>query len=191
MKHVFIINPNAGKQDSRQKIYDMADVLREKHGLDVECILTRKQGHATELARRLCESGEELRFYACGGDGTVNEVANGMIPGMKAKPENMLKAAGEGFINATDLADYLVKKGMPFRTAYKHVGEIVAYCIKENLVLDTLPIEKYKEFSDIFDNDLYSEISLETCVSKRISEGGTGLASIEKQIDFIKDFLKA
>ena len=79
MKHVFIINPNAGKYDSRQRIYDMADALREKHGLDVQCILTKKQGHATELARRLCDSGEELRFYACGGDGTVNEVANGVI----------------------------------------------------------------------------------------------------------------
>ena len=79
MKHVFIINPNAGKHDSRQRIYDMADALREKHGLDVQCILTKKQGHATELARRLCDSGEELRFYACGGDGTVNEVANGVI----------------------------------------------------------------------------------------------------------------
>ena len=79
MKHVFIINPTAGKADSRQKIYDMADALRTKHGLDVQCILTKKQGHATEIARRLCESGEELRFYACGGDGTVNEVANGII----------------------------------------------------------------------------------------------------------------
>ena len=79
MKHIFIINPNAGKYDSRQRIYDMADALREKHGLDVQCILTKKQGHATELARRLCDSGEELRFYACGGDGTVNEVANGVI----------------------------------------------------------------------------------------------------------------
>jgi diacylglycerol kinase (ATP) len=79
VKHVFIINPNAGKYDSRQRIYDMADALREKHGLDVQCILTKKQGHATELARRLCDSGEELRFYACGGDGTVNEVANGVI----------------------------------------------------------------------------------------------------------------
>ena len=79
MKHVFIINPNAGKYDSRQRIYDMAETLREKHGLDVQCILTKKQGHATELARRLCDSGEELRFYACGGDGTVNEVANGVI----------------------------------------------------------------------------------------------------------------
>ena len=79
MKHIFIINPTAGKADSRQKIYDMAEALREKHGLDVQCILTKKQGHATEIAKRLCESGEELRFYACGGDGTVNEVANGII----------------------------------------------------------------------------------------------------------------
>ena len=79
MKHIFIINPTAGKADSRQKIYDMADALRAKHNLDVQCILTKKQGHATEIARRMCDSGEELRFYACGGDGTVNEVANGII----------------------------------------------------------------------------------------------------------------
>ena len=79
MKHIFIINPTAGKTDSRQKIYDMAESLRQKHGLDVQCILTKKQGHATELAKKLCETVEALRFYACGGDGTVNEVANGII----------------------------------------------------------------------------------------------------------------
>lgn len=79
MKHIFIINPTAGKTDSRQKIYDMAESLRQKHGLDVQCILTKKQGHATELEKKLCETGEALRFYACGGDGTVNEVANGII----------------------------------------------------------------------------------------------------------------
>ena len=79
MKHIFIINPTAGKSDSRQRIYDMAESLRIDHDLDVQCILTKRQGHATELARRLCQTGEELRFYACGGDGTVNEVANGII----------------------------------------------------------------------------------------------------------------
>ena len=79
MKHIFIINPTAGKSDSRQRIYDMADSLRTRHDLDVQCILTKRQGHATELAKKLCRTGEELRFYACGGDGTVNEVANGII----------------------------------------------------------------------------------------------------------------
>jgi len=112
-----------------------------------------------------------------------------MVATMTVLKDNMYKAAGKGFINATDLADYMVKKGMPFRTAYKHVGEIVAYCIKENLVLDTLPIEKYKEFSDIFDNDLYNEISLETCVAKRISAGSTGPDSVNKQIVFLTEFL--
>ena len=79
MKHIFVINPTAGKSDSRQRIYDMADSLRTRHDLDVQCILTKRQGHATELAKKLCQTGEELRFYACGGDGTVNEVANGII----------------------------------------------------------------------------------------------------------------
>ncbi len=79
MKHIFIIKPTAGKYDSRQRIYEMADHLRTAHGLDVQCILTKKQGHATEIAQKLCQTGEPLRFYACGGDGTVNEVANGII----------------------------------------------------------------------------------------------------------------
>lgn len=79
MKHIFIINLTAGKYDSRQRIYEMADHLRTAHGLDVQCILTKKQGHATEIAQKLCQTGESLRFYACGGDGTVNEVANGII----------------------------------------------------------------------------------------------------------------
>lgn len=78
MKHVFIINPAAGKGDATERIYAMAEKLRRDHGQEVECILTRRQGHAIELARELCASGEELRFYACGGDGTANEVANGV-----------------------------------------------------------------------------------------------------------------
>ena len=78
MKHVFIINPSAGKTDSRRRIYAMAEALRERHGLDVECMLTASAGHATALAHSLAESGGEVRLYACGGDGTANEVANGI-----------------------------------------------------------------------------------------------------------------
>lgn len=77
MKHVFIINPKAGKGDGVSRIYTMADALRDRHGLDVRCILTQSPGHATTVTRSLAETGEELRFYACGGDGTINEVANG------------------------------------------------------------------------------------------------------------------
>ncbi|MBQ2933182.1 MAG: argininosuccinate lyase, partial [Clostridia bacterium] len=111
-----------------------------------------------------------------------------MIATMRVLKENMYKAAQEGFINATDLADYLVRKGLPFRSAYKIVGQIVGYCIENGLVLDNMPLPKYKEFSELFDNDLYNEISLETCVEKRISAGGTGKASIETQIEYVKSF---
>ena len=113
----------------------------------------------------------------------------GMIATMTAKADKMKLAAQKGFINATDLADYLVKKGMPFRTAYKHVGEIVGYCIKNGFVLENLPLEKYKEFDSAFDEDLFGEISLETCVNKRISAGSTGPQSVKKQIEYITEFL--
>ena len=109
-----------------------------------------------------------------------------MIDEMSVCADNMKKAAQGGFINATDLADYLVKKGLPFRSAYKISGQIVAKCIKEGYVLDTLPLSDYKEFSDLFGEDVYKEISLETCVSKRISEGGTSVSSVEKQIEYVK-----
>ena len=112
-----------------------------------------------------------------------------MIKTMTIKADNMYRAAQGGFINATDLADYLTKKGMPFRSAYKIVGQIVAQCIAENCVLDELSLEKYREHSELFEEDLYNEISLETCVSKRISEGGTSVESVEKQIAYIKNEL--
>ena len=78
MQHIFIINPAAGKSDSREKIYAMAEALRRSHGLDVKCMLTQSPGHATELTRSIAEKGAEVRFYACGGDGTVSEVVNGI-----------------------------------------------------------------------------------------------------------------
>ncbi|HCH28131.1 MAG TPA: argininosuccinate lyase, partial [Ruminococcaceae bacterium] len=111
-----------------------------------------------------------------------------MIATMKVLPDNMLAAAKKGFINATDLADYLAKKCVPFREAYKTVGEIVAYCIEHNTVLEDLPVSVYKSFNDLFEDDLYEEISLSTCVNKRTSAGGTGIKSIEKQIDFLTKY---
>ena len=78
LKHIFIINPAAGKKDGRQRVYAMAEALRKKHDLDVECMLTNSRGHATTLTRAIAETGDYVRFYACGGDGTVNEIANGI-----------------------------------------------------------------------------------------------------------------
>ena len=113
-----------------------------------------------------------------------------MIATMSVRADNMYRAAQNGFINATDLADYLVKKGMPFRSAYKIVGQIVARCIDEKCVLDELSLEKYKEHSELFENDLYEDISLETCVEKRISAGGTSEGSVEAQIAYVRNKLK-
>ena len=99
----------------------------------------------------------------------------------------MKAAASGGFINATDLADYLVRKGLPFRSAYKISGAIVAECIERHLVLETLPLEDYRRHSDLFDSDVYEAVDLETCVRKRISTGAPG--KIQQQIDYIKEKL--
>jgi argininosuccinate lyase len=109
-----------------------------------------------------------------------------MLKSMKSFPENMLAAARRGFINATDLADYLVKKGMPFRTAYKISGTLVSECIKRRIVLEEVTLDEYKTYSELFEADVFEEISLQTCVSKRISLGGTSQASADAQIEFIE-----
>jgi argininosuccinate lyase len=112
-----------------------------------------------------------------------------MLSTMKVKKDNMRAAAGKGFINATDLADYLTKKGMPFRSAYKIVGGIVASCIASGDILETLPMETYKSFSELFEEDLYHEISLDTCVKKRISKGSTGPESVDYQLSLVAAYL--
>jgi len=99
----------------------------------------------------------------------------------------MLLAAQKGFINATDLADYLVMKGVPFRSAYKISGGLVAKCIAENTVLEALPLETYKKECDLFEQDLYEAIDLKACVERRISEGGTSVASVLSQIEYVRN----
>jgi argininosuccinate lyase len=112
-----------------------------------------------------------------------------MLRTMKVNAANMRKAAAEGFINATDCADYLVYKGLPFRDAYKCVGQLVASCIAQNLTLETLPLAQYKAACDLFDADVFDAINLDHCVNKRIVKGAPApqcvlaeVAALEAQI---------
>ena len=103
----------------------------------------------------------------------------------------MLNAARKGFINATDVADYLTKKGEPFRSAYKISGQLVAFCIAHGKVLEELELSDYREFSPLFDESIYGAIDLSVCVEKRVSEGGTSVSSVKKQIAQMREFLKS
>ena len=175
----------------QKKNPDMAELVRGKTGRvygDLMALLTTLKGLPLAYNKDMQEDKESV-FDAVDTVKKCLGIFTPMIATMKPLPDNMLAAAGKGFIYATDLADYLVKKGKPFRTAYKIVGEIVAYCIDNGLILETVPMEKFKEFDESFDGDLYNEISLKTCVEKRISAGGTGEKSVEKQIEYLTEFL--
>ena len=112
-----------------------------------------------------------------------------MLATMSVYKDNMRNAAARGFINATDCADYLVKKGLPFRDAYKITGGLVAECISKNTDLEHLPLEAYKEKSELFADDVYNAISLETCVKERKSYGGPSPESVEIQIKLVREKL--
>ena len=176
----------------QKKNPDMAELVRGKTGRvygDLLGTLTVLKGLPLAYNKDMQEDKESL-FDASDTVKDCLDVFAPMVCSMKAYADNMRKAAEKGFINATDLADYLVKKGMPFRTAYKISGGIVAECIKNGKTLETLTIEEYKTHSDLFKDDLYGEISLEACVNKRISAGGPSLQSVETQIAFVKESLK-
>ena len=176
----------------QKKNSDMAELVRGKTGRvfgDLMGTLTMLKGLPLAYNKDMQEDKESL-FDATETTARCLEIFIPMVRTMKVKRDNMLAAANRGFINATDLADYLTKRGMPFRSAYKITGEIVNECLQKGLVLDTLPLEDYKKHSDIFDNDLYNEISLKTCIEKRISDGSTGPKSIERQIALTKEFIK-
>ena len=176
----------------QKKNPDMAELVRGKTGRvygDLLSLLTTLKGLPLAYNKDMQEDKESV-FDACDTVVMCLKVFTGMIKTLKANTENMKRAAQKGFINATDLADYLVKKGMPFRSAYKISGNLVAYCIEKNTVLEELPIETYKEYSDLFETDLYNDIDLMTCVEKRISEGGTSVDSVKAQINYVKEILK-
>ena len=175
----------------QKKNPDMAELIRGKTGRvygDLMALLTTLKGLPLAYNKDMQEDKEAI-FDALDTVKLSLGIAAPMIRSMKANRDNMKKAAQKGFINATDLADYLVKKGLAFRTAYKISGSLVAKCIAENRVLEELTLSEYRAFCELIDEDVYGEIALETCVNKRISEGGTGKASQEKQIALMKEFL--
>ena len=175
----------------QKKNPDMAELVRGKTGRvygDLMALLTTLKGLPLAYNKDMQEDKEAV-FDAVETVKMCLKVFAPMLATMTAKPENMKKAAQGGFINATDLADYLVKKGMPFRSAYKISGQIVAQCIRKGLVLETLPLTEYQKYSELFTEDLFNDIDLLTCVEKRISEGGTSVSSVEAQIAYVKENL--
>jgi len=176
----------------QKKNPDMAELCRGKAGRvfgDLMGLLTTLKGLPLAYNKDMQEDKEGL-FDAVDTVKMCLQVFAPMVATMTANTANMKRAAQTGFINATDLADYLVKKGLPFRSAYKLSGQLVALCIEKHTVLEELPLDTYKEYSPLFAQDLYQDIDLVTCVEKRISEGGTSVASVKAQIAYVREVLQ-
>ena len=175
----------------QKKNPDMAELIRGKTGRvygNLMGLLTTLKGLPLAYNKDMQEDKEGV-FDSLDTVKMCLEVLAPMLMTMKVNAKNTYRAAQKGFINATDLADYLVKKGMPFRAAYKIVGTIVAECIDKDCVLDNLPLADYQKHSELFAEDLYEEISLETCVNKRLSKGGASPQSVRDQIAALKKVL--
>jgi argininosuccinate lyase len=153
----------------QKKNPDIPELVRGKSGRvfgDLMTLLTIMKGLPLAYNKDMQEDKEAI-FDAFDTVEMCLTAFTPMLATMTVNKENMRNAAAKGFINATDCADYLTKKGLPFRDAYKATGELVALCIKTDQTLETLPLEKYKEVCDLFDNDVYDAINLETCVKNR------------------------
>ena len=177
----------------QKKNPDIAELVRGKSGRvfgDLTTLLTVMKGIPLAYNKDMQEDKEAI-FDAVD---TVKMCLNAftpMVETMTVLPDNMRAAAAKGFINATDCADYLVGKGLPFRDAYKATGELVALCIDKGLTLETLPLKEYKAVCDLFDGGVYDAINLEKCVADRLSEGGPSVQSVEKQIKIAKQKITA
>ena len=176
----------------QKKNPDVTELIRGKTGRvygDLNTLLVMLKGTPLAYNKDMQEDKEAI-FDAVD---TVKLCLTTFIPmlsTMELYKENMRNAAARGFINATDCADYLVKKGLPFRDAYKITGTLVAYCIKHQTVLENLSIEEFRELSPVFDDDVYEAIKLETCVNMRKADGGPAPEAVKKQIEFARKYTK-
>ena len=172
----------------QKKNPDIAELVRGKTGRvygDLITLLTMLKGLPLAYNKDMQEDKEAV-FDAMDTVKQCLSIFAPMLGTMTVIEKNMLDAAAKGFINATDLADYLTKKGTPFRTAYKISGTLVAYCIDKGTVLEKLTLDELKQFSAEFEEDVFDAINLENCTFRRNSEGGTAVESVEKQIALVR-----
>ncbi len=177
----------------QKKNPDMAELIRGKTGRvygNLMGLLTMMKGLPLAYNKDMQEDKEAVfdsfdTVHAC------LDILAPMLESMKLRPDKMRQAAAEGFINATDLADYMVRKGEPFRSAYQIIGRLVADCIREGQILENLPLERYQSYSPLFEQDLYEAIDLEICVSKRTSQGGTAPSQVAAQLKLLRQQLEA
>lgn len=177
----------------QKKNPDIAELIRGKTGRvygDLITLLTMMKGIPLAYNKDMQEDKEAI-FDSIDTVKICIETLIPMLKTMKVLKQNMKNAASKGFINATDCADYLVKKGIPFRKAYKIVGQIVSYCIDNNTTLEDLQMEQYKKFDNNFESDIYDAISLEKCVTNRNTVGGPSPSQVKSRIEQVKEIINS
>ncbi len=175
----------------QKKNPDIAELVRGKSGRvfgDTMTLLTVMKGIALAYNKDMQEDKEAI-FDAVDTVKMCLTAFNPMLDTMRVIPENMRKAAAGGFINATDVADWLTKNGVPFRDAYKATGELVARCIELGTDLESLPLDEYKKVCDVFNEDVYKAISLEYCVSQRTAFGGPAPENVKAQAKRVSELI--
>ena len=177
----------------QKKNPDVCELIRGKAGRvfgDLQTLLVMMKGLPLAYNKDMQEDKEAV-FDAIDTVKACLEVLTPMMATMTVLPDNMRAAARKGFLNATDCADYLTKKGLPFRDAYRTVGELVALCIETGHVLDDLPLDQYQAVCPLFEADVYQAIDLKTCVGERKSLGGPAPDEVRRQIQKIRAFLES
>ncbi len=176
----------------QKKNPDIAELVRGKTGRvygALVSILTTMKGIPLAYNKDMQED-KEMSFDAIDTVKGNIQLFDGCVATMKFRKDVMARSARNGFTNATDAADYLVGKGVPFRDAHGIIGQLVLYCIDKNCAIDDLSLEEFRKFSDKFDEDIYEAVSLETCVEKRLTAGAPGRASMEKVIKEAREYLE-
>jgi argininosuccinate lyase len=175
----------------QKKNPDIAELVRGKTGRvygALMSLLTTMKGIPLAYNKDMQED-KEMAFDAMENVQNCLILFNGMIETMKFRKDKMAKSALGGFTNATDAADYLVNKGVPFRDAHGIIGRLVLYCIEKNCAIDDLTLDELKTISDVFEQDIYDAISLETCVEKRLTIGAPGMEAMRNVIAINKEYM--